>query len=206
MTVRLASKFREDSKDAEVLNGGVGNYNTVRYVNWFLSDLTDLKPTDIVLHYFLNDAETLDPGGGNLLLRHSQLAVTLWIAANRLFGASGETSLVDHYKKVYRDAAPGYRDMLAALDKLGGYADKNGIRVTLSIVPDVHNLTDYPFGFIHEKMAMVAAERGFAFVDLYPGFKGMTPENIWSMPGDPHPNGFGHKVMAQALYDALRKK
>lgn len=204
LTARLTALFAKDGQTVEVLNGGVGNYNTVRYVNWFLSDLTDLKPTDIVVHYFINDAETLDAGGGNFLLRHSQLAVSLWIAANRLLGGGGETSLIDHYKKVYDDSAPSYGAMLVALDKLKDYAKKNQIRVTLSIVPDVHNLTDYPFGFIHTKMAMAAADRGFAFVDLYPGFDGMTPDKIWSMPGDPHPNGVGHEIMAQALFAALR--
>lgn len=206
MTVRMANLFREDGKDVEVLNGGVGNYNTARYINWFLSDLISTKPSDIVVHYFINDAEALDAGGGNFLLRHSQLAVTLWIAANRLFGDSGESSLVDHYRNVYEPNAPGYKAMLQAMDKLKSYADANNVRVTLAMVPDVHNLTDYPFGFIHERMSQVAAERGFEFVDLYPGFQGMTPEKIWSMPGDPHPNALGHEIMAKALYAALREK
>lgn len=204
MTALIEEKFRKDGVEVQVLNGGIGNYNTARYAELFLTRLTKLEPTDIVINYFINDAEILPPGGGNFLLRHSQLAVTLWIAANRQFGRTGMGNLEAHYRAVYDPQAEGYRDMLAALDRIKAYADAHHIRVYLAITPDVHQLANYPFRYIHETMARVAAERGFAFIDLYPPFEREDPAKIWAMPGDPHPNARGHHLMADTLYPVLR--
>ena len=204
MTVLIEEDFRKDGVEVQVLNGGIGNYNTTRYSELFLTRLADLKPTDIVINYFINDAEILPAGGGSFLLRHSQLAVTLWIAANRLFGQTGMGNLEAHYRAVYDPQAEGYKEMLAGLDRIKAWADAHGVRVYLAITPDVHQLNNYPFRYIHERMAQVAAQRGFTFIDLYPPFAHEKPEDIWAMPGDPHPNARGHRLMAETLYPALK--
>jgi lysophospholipase L1-like esterase len=204
LTRRLQDMFDADAgRRVEVLNAGIGNYNTVRYVERFLTKLSALEPTDIVVHYFVNDAEVLERGGGNFLLRHSQLAVTLWIAFNRLFDQGGEAGLLTHYQKAYEPEAVGFLAMKLALARLGDYAASKGARVYLAMTPDVHNLKSYQFGFIHRTMADLAERNGFMFVDMLSSFEGLTPEELWAMPGDPHPNSLGHKIMAEALYPVL---
>ena len=130
LTSLIQQKFAADGKQVQVLNAGIGNYNAERYTELFFKRLEDLKPTDIVVHYFLRDAEKLDAGGGNFLLRNSELAVTAWIAMNRLFGPSGPTVLEDHYKQVYNPEEPGYKAMRASLQKLADDAKANNIRLT----------------------------------------------------------------------------
>lgn len=203
MTARLESMFRNDGADTIVFNAGIGNYNTIRYVEGFLSKLKVIEPTDIVIHYFLNDSEILEPGGGNFLLRNSQLAVTLWIVLNRILKPSGEGTLLDHYRTLYKPDSSGYKTMKKALKRLSEYGRQNGIRLYLAMTPDIHNLTEYKFGFIHEKMAALSAELGYRFIDLLPAMKGIKPEDIWAMPGDPHPNSLGHKIMADAIFPYL---
>lgn len=201
---RLQDMFKAAGDNVVVMNAGIGNYNAERYVQRFLTELTSTQPTDIVVHFFVRDAEKLDAGGGNWFLRNSQLAVTLWIAGSRLFGKSSEKSLVDHYKEVYEPTQPGYQAMLAALVKLKDYAATKGIRVYLAMTPDVHDLVDYKFDFIHERVKGIAEKDGFRYVDLLPAMRNLKPEELWSMPGDPHPNGLGHKLMADALFPALQ--
>jgi lysophospholipase L1-like esterase len=203
VTEQLRKMFKVQGQNVEVLNGGVGNYNAERYVERFFTELKDLKPSDIIIQYFLRDAEKLDPGGGNFLLRNSELAVTLWIAATRLTGRLGEKSLEEHYRSVYRDDQPGYQAMLAALKKLADYAKANNIRIYFAMTPDVHNLRNYPFGYIHDKMRRVAEEDGFVFIDLLPAFGMLSPTQVWAMPGDPHPNALGHHLMAEAIFPVL---
>jgi hypothetical protein len=183
----------------------VGNYNAARYVERFFTELEGLRPSDIVVQYFIRDAEMLDPGGGNIFLRNSELAVTLWIASHRLLERTGQNALVEHYKDVYRADQPGYQDMLKALKRLADYAKANGIRLFLAMTPDVHNLKNYDFSFIHDRMRGVAAEDGYVYIDLLPAFGKLAPEQVWAMPGDPHPNALGHKLMAQAIFPVLRK-
>lgn len=204
MTTLLADKFRNDGVDAVVMNAGIGNYNTERYVELFLKRLTPLEPTDIVVHYFLRDAETLEPASGNWLLRNSELAVTLWELWHRLVDRTGEVGLIDHYKAVYRPDAPGFVTMRAELAKLATYARGHDIRLYLALVPDVHNLGRYPFNFVDSTMEQVAGDLGYRFVDLLPAFGHLSPQQVWAMPGDPHPNALGHRLMADALYPALQ--
>jgi hypothetical protein len=90
----LRQKFVTCGAEVQVLNAGIGNYNAARYVSRFFKELSALEPTDIVVQYFVRDAEALPPGGGNFLLRHSQLAVTMWIAYHRLFDKQGEQNLI----------------------------------------------------------------------------------------------------------------
>lgn len=203
VTARLQAMFRQAGQRVEVLNGGIGNYNAERYVSRFFKELTELKPNDIVVHYFLRDAEDLKPGESNFILRNSELAVTLWIAYHRLFDRNGEQSLVDHYKEVYRPDAPGYLKMQEELKKLADYGKAHGIRMTLAMVPDVHNLVDYKLEFVDRIMGANAKELGYDFVDLLPAMRGLPPQDLWAMPGDPHPNGLGHKLMADAIFKVL---
>jgi lysophospholipase L1-like esterase len=201
---RIERRLREAGQHVQVLNGGVGNYNAERYVSRFFKELSGLNPTDIVVHYFLRDAEDLEPGNGNILLRHSELAVTMWIAYHRLVDRSGERSLVDHYRAVYAPEAPGFLQMKARLKDLADYARAHQIRLYLAMTPDVHNLVDYKFGFVHDTMKAVAQADGYTYVDLLPAMQGRPPEELFAMPGDPHPNALGHQLMADALFPVLK--
>ena len=125
---------------------------------------------------------------------------------NRLAGKVGEKSIEDHYRAAYQADQPGYQAMLAALDKLAAYAKAHNIRLYFAMTPDIHNLANYPFGYIHERMLKIAAADGYAAVDLLPAFGALPPEQVWAMPGDPHPNALGHRLMAEAVYPAAVTK
>jgi hypothetical protein len=200
---RLERMLRDAGERTQVLNGGVGNYNADRYVSRFFKELAGLNPTDIVVHYFLRDAEDLPPGGGNPFLRHSELAVTSWIAFHRLFDKSGEQSLVDHYRSAYEENAPGFQLMQASLKALADYAHARNIRLYLAMTPDVHNLIDYQFGFVHATMRRIAEADDYTFVDLLPAMQGRPPQDLFAMPGDPHPNALGHRLMAEAIFPVV---
>jgi lysophospholipase L1-like esterase len=203
VTQEIQKMFKERGTSVEVLNAGIGNYNAVRYVERFLTKLTDLSPTDIVVHCFLRDAEVLDAGRNNPLLRNSQLAVTAWTTVNRFLNKSKEQTLEDHYKAVFQTTAPGFIEMRRALEKLAQYAKTHNIRLYLAMTPDVHDLVDYKFTFIHDLMEKVAADLGYHYIDLLPAMRNLTPQELWAMPGDPHPNAVGHHRMADAIFPHL---
>jgi hypothetical protein len=200
---RLERMLSDRGQPAQVLNAGVGNYNAERYVSRFFKELSGLNPTDIVVHYFLRDAEDLPAGGGNVVLRHSELAVTLWIAFHRLFDKSGEQTLVDHYAAIYQPDAPGFVEMQTKLKALAEYGRAHHIRLYLAMTPDVHNLVDYKLGFVHDVMRRVAEADGYTYIDFLPAMRGRSPQDLFAMPGDPHPNALGHELMANAIGPAI---
>ncbi len=202
---RLERMLRASGEEAQVLNGGIGNYNAERYVARFFKELTALHPTDIVVHYFLRDAEDLEAGNTNFLLRHSELAVTLWIAYHRLYDRSGEGALVEHYRNAYEPGSRGFAKMSRSLGRLADYAKERGIRIYLAMVPDVHNLINYDFRFVHEAMRRVSDQEGYTYVDLLPALQGRPAKELAAMPGDPHPNALGHELMADAIFPILTR-
>ena len=203
VVARLQKKFRDQNADVEVLNAGIGNYTAPRYVRLFMTRLQALKPTDIVVQYFLRDAESLHSDEGNIVLRNSELAVTLWIALSQAMRNTGEDALLKHYQVVYDPKSPGFNEMKVALKELSDYALKNNIRVYLTMTPDVHDLAKYRFDFIHDTMKGISKDLNFEYVDLLPSMKDLAPATLWAMPGDPHPNALGHQRMADAIFPVL---
>jgi lysophospholipase L1-like esterase len=96
--------------------------------------------------------------------------------------------------------------MKANLRKLADYAKANNIRIYLAMTPDVHNLKQYQLGFIHDLVKRIAEEDGYQYIDLLPAFGGLSPEQVWAMPGDPHPNALGHELMAKAVAPLLMRE
>jgi len=204
ISAQLQKKFKAANINAIVMNAGIGNYNTERYVTLFLEKNKDLNPTDIVVNYYLNDAEVLAPGGGNVLIRNSQLAVTFWILANRLKGTFGHTDLLSHYKETYKKTYPGFIRMNKALGNLANYAKQNNIRLYLMIMPEVHDISNYKYDFAHEIMQEISMAKGYIYVDALPAMKKVDDaQSLWTMPSDPHPNNIAHSMFADILYPFL---
>lgn len=200
---KLRQKILNTGQPVQVLNAGIGNYNAVRYIELFLTKLKTLEPTDIVIHGFVRDAEPIETKSGSFLLKHSQLAVTLWNAYQRFVQKQGEDALVEHYRKCYDPKSESFQAMRLKYQKLAAYAKEHKINVTFVMTPDIHNLKDYKLGFVHDAMKQIAKENNFKYLDLLPVFSGLEAKQIWAMPGDPHPNAYGHQLMAEAIYKAL---
>lgn len=205
LTSLLNERFKADGKNTKVYNAGIGNYNTKRYVHLFLSKLKKIEPTDIVVHYFINDAEVLSSGGASFFVENSQLGATLKMAVSRFTTSTGIDKLVEYYKALYADNSIGYKDMIAAFESLREYCAQHSIRVYFLMTPDIHQLYDYPFDFIHDKMTSLAREKGFTYIDPLESFLKYDPKELWAMPGDPHPNEVGHEIMAEAVYAKLKE-
>ena len=65
----LENKAKNDNLNWATLNGGIGNYYTERYVTNFMENYKDLNPDTVILQYFINDAEILNPQDGNFFTK-----------------------------------------------------------------------------------------------------------------------------------------
>jgi hypothetical protein len=201
----ISERLNESLKGRySVLNAGVGNYNTVRYVNNFIKNLSIIKPEIIIIQYFVNDAEKLEVNSGNLFLQKSQLAVILWSAFHKFKSIINPTTLEDYYQSIYSAENIGFIEMKSSLDKIKLYAEKNNVRIILAMTPDIHSLNPYNLKFVHDIMRKESLSRGFEFIDLLDAFKNVfDTQSIWAMPGDPHPNSLGHELMANHILNFL---
>ena len=92
----------------EVLNAGVGNYNTVQEVEHYLTIDRSFHPDLVILEYFINDAESVPRERSVGLLGRSYLAA---FALSHFDGALRVAGLRprwrEYYASLYRDGSPG---------------------------------------------------------------------------------------------------
>ena len=200
----IQTKLFADSLDYKVLNGSIGNYNTFRYVNNFLSNQIDIFPEVIVINYFINDAETLPIGKPNWLIKNSQLFATLKMTFKKLSSKS-EFDLKSYYRNLYEDESQSFIEMKKSLNKLSEYSIKTNTKILLTVIPDIHFLENYPFEKIHEKIKILSEELGFEYHDLLPTLKNIPFEKLQIIPGDSHPNEFGHQRISESLYPKIKE-
>ena len=71
-------KSNKNGKNWIFINGGIGNYNSTRYVNNYLKNWKDLKFNNIIITYFVNDTEVLNNRKVNFFIEHTHIGVVLW--------------------------------------------------------------------------------------------------------------------------------
>jgi len=206
---RIERLYAADGVNAVVINSGVGNYNTIQEVEYFLTEGYKYHPNVVVLNFFVNDAEPVIPERPPSALMRTCYACVFVIgradALKRRF--LGEQNWYEYYLSLYGDGrAKGWLDANEAIRRLADYCKANNIALLIASLPELHDVQNYRLqritDFVHE-----AADRyGAAFVDLLPYLKDHPSSTLWVTPPDPHPNALAHLLIAQGLYDALKKE
>jgi lysophospholipase L1-like esterase len=203
---RLERLYAQSGTPAEVINTGVGNYNTVQEVQYFLTEGHKYAPDIVLLGFTYNDAEPVpvyrEP---TRFERHCRACIFL---AGRLDSLSrmvaGRPGWAEYYLGLYRDDAAPWRDARAALHRLAAFCAARNIRLVIASFPELHDARHYRLGAITQAIRQVAEQENADFVDLLPAVVNEDPARLWVTPQDVHPNGFGHGLYAELLFKALR--
>ena len=190
----------------EVINTGVGNYNTVQEVTYFLNKGRKLNPDVVVLNYFINDAEPTPLKKQSLLAEHSYAAVvglSAFATLSRTY--LGKADWREYYSNLYRDESPAWQAARKAIGELAAFCRQNGIRLMVVNYPELHILQDYPFAAVTDAVRRLATEHNAAFVDLLPTVREEEPSSLWVSPTDAHPNRKANERFTGAIADGLRR-
>jgi lysophospholipase L1-like esterase len=191
---------------AEVINAGVGNYNTIMEVNYFLNEGHKYRPDIVVLNYVANDAEPVPrPAQPNPFTRACYSCVFVF---GRVDALSRNISLrpgwAAYYLGLYGGGnAKGWLDAKAAIGSLAAYCRSHGIKLLIAHLPELHDVAHYPLQEITELVRQAAGENGAEFVDALPEFKGQEASTLWVSRSDPHPNALANELIANALWRKL---
>jgi len=203
---RIERLYAARGLPVEAINAGVGNYNTVMEVNYFLAEGWKYHPDVVVLNFVPNDAEEIPPHASpNALLDACYACVFLFGRADALLR---EASLRPDWKAYYRGlygggSSPGWRDAKAAIGALATYARAHEIKLLIAHLPELHELAPYPFQDITDLLHAAAKQNGAAFVDVLPQLQSEPPSRLWVSPSDPHPNSRANELIARALLAKL---
>jgi lysophospholipase L1-like esterase len=203
---RVEALFAARGRAVEAINTGVGNYNTIMEVEYFLEEGYKYRPDIVVLNFIPNDAEPTPPHKEpNLLMRHCYSCVFLIGRTDMLLREfSVRPDWKAYYSNLYGNGrAKGWVDAKMAIGRLADYCKAHGIRLLIAHLPDIHGFQPYPLQEVTDLLQQTAKENAVDFIDVMPAFKGQDPDKLWVSPTDAHPNGLGNEIIANALFQKL---
>jgi hypothetical protein len=190
----------------EVLNSGVGNYDSVQEVTYYKTRGRDFHPDLVVLGYFINDPEPVPAEKHIPLIGKSYLVAYL---TNRLDGVlrriGTRPDWKTYYAGLYQENLPGFQACRAALLDLAESTRQDNAKLIVALIPELHQINDsYPFAFAHQKIKNILAPEQVPVLDLIDGLRNHGPEEtLWVTSLDDHPNGKANTLIAAQLRDTI---
>jgi lysophospholipase L1-like esterase len=197
----LEQKLLEAGHDAEVINTGVGNYNTEMEVAYFLERGAKFNPHYVVLNYFINDAEPTPRDRSNILTRNLRALVYFASRADmalRMANVGEHKDWRTYYAELY--GPDGVRRVSEAVAQLAEYCRRNGIRLLLANQPELRDPKNYAFTEVETIVERIAEQHKVRYLNLRPSVSELPPPTLWVTPPDPHPSVAAHEAFAGALF------
>ncbi len=196
-------------KPVEVINTGVGNYNTEQEYTYLKNEGYKYNPQHIMLLYFINDAEPTPEYSDTPILDKSITMVFIWSRIKKILAKfDSNNSFLDYYSNLYSDGNKGWENSKKSLLAIKKEAQRLNSKLTIAICPELRFfLKEYPFMSAHQKILSFLKESKIDFIDLLPVFRSMTKDeqNLWVSLEDSHPNALGNKIIAQGIQDHFLK-
>jgi len=199
---RVEDMLLKSGRDVEVINTGVGNYNTEMEVAYFLERGAKFKPHYVVLNYFINDAEPTPRERSNFLSRNSPAFVYFASRvdmAMRRVNAGEKKDWKSYYAGLY-EGDEGIGRVAAAVERLAKYCRENGIKLYLANQPELRNPAEYAFPQVDRMIEQIAAANQLRYIPLLPAVRDLQPESLWVTRPDPHPSALAHEAFAKELF------
>lgn len=193
----------------EVINTGIGNWNTSQEVEFLISEGLKYHPDMVILGYFLNDAEPIIESrvDQKSWLNKSFLFVFLCSRISKIrMKFDKRTHFRNYYADLYKNE--GWERVQKAFKQLADISKQHNAQVVVMQWPDLHILdpSKYPFRFVHERVGNEAEKNGFAYLDLLPYFEGQVPEELVVAQDDSHPNAKANQIAAEALFRFINQR
>ena len=194
-------------KKYEVVNTGIGNYNTAQELASFKERWLALNPDMVLIGWYINDAEPTPKPSNNWLAYHSYGYV--WLTSN--FDAMERNVGVhknyrEYYRGLYAADQPGWKVCQDAFAELTGICKVRNVPLHILLIPELHTLSgNYEFKDIDDLIRDVGKKSGTEVVDLIDAFPASgDPVQYWASPEDDHPNDKANELMAAKIDATLR--
>jgi len=194
---------------AEVMNTGVGNYDTVQEVTYYETIGWKYHPDLVVLVFFINDPEPVPLEKKGLLIDRSYLIA---FATNRIDGVMRHAGVrpdwKTYYASLYDDNRPGFQACKKALLSLSNSTRSHDAKLLVAILPELHQINNdsYPFKAAHQKIKDVMAAENAPVLELIDGLKDHGPEEtLWVTALDDHPNAKANNLISDQLEQWIRE-
>ena len=134
---------RRNGLNYEVINSGIGNYNTVMEGIYLEENLQIINPDKVILHFFLNDVEFISKKDASIFIEYSYLAAYLYVRLKQsIFGiVSNYSSIGEYYLEMYNDTRKEWNDAQDSIIKMKNLCKSKNIEFMVLIQPDLHDFS-----------------------------------------------------------------
>ncbi|MGH7782256.1 MAG: SGNH/GDSL hydrolase family protein [Candidatus Binatia bacterium] len=187
----------------EVMNTGVGNYDTVQEVTYYETIGRTYHPDLVILVFFINDPEPVPVETKGFLIDRSYLIA---FTTNRFDGVLRHAGVRPDWKKyyssLYDNDRPGFQACKNALVSLANSTRNDGAQLLVAILPELHQINGdtYPFRAAHQKIKDALSTQQVPVVELIDGLKDQGPEEtLWVTPTDDHPDAKANNLISNQM-------
>jgi hypothetical protein len=201
----LLERALDARRPSEIINFGMGNYNTVQEVHLFLDKGLRYRPDQVVLFYFINDAEPTPAPSHLEWLANFRIATFYWSRLKALRARLDPSAGFEaYYRGLYREDAPGWRRAKEALLVLRDTCHEHGIALQVVLLPELHDPAAQLFAREYGLVTEFLRANGIPALDLSPRFAGeRDPMALWVAPDDAHPNARAHRAIADYSFQFI---
>lgn len=204
--LRLRNNQTRKYVTIEVVNAGIGNYNTMQELAYLKREGIKYEPDEVLLAYYLNDPEKTQKEINAPLWIRKLITRAFFISTkNKIFAAFNARRRYNfYYKSLYSEKQwEGHQGTL--LDLVKTTRDR-GIRLTISIFPEFHDLQNYLFLDIHERVAGFFQSHGCLVLDALKVFNGKAARQFWVARDDPHPDAKANQLFADFVFYGIKDR
>ena len=197
------SLTKQDNIPTEVINTGVGNYNSEQEYTFYKNFGFKYNPDITMLLYFINDAEPTPIYKDSIFMEKSIFVVFLWSQLNKIWAKfEKKKKFISYYRQLYIEGSESWSKSKKSLLGIKNLVNKNKKNFIVAICPELRVFKNsYPFEEEHKKILNFLKKSKIYFIDLLPIFKNKVEreESIWVSHEDSHPNALGHKIIAKGI-------
>ena len=199
---KLDERFEQNF---EVINMGVGNYNSAMELALFEEKGLSLKPDAVILSYFINDIEPTSKTSSLLqkLIRKSYfLAYLNGKLIDLRAQINPDYSWTNYYKNLYQ-SQHNIDVNQKSLNKLIEITQQNSIPLIIVNFPEFRQIKGYPFPEATRHIKNIAELGNVNFIDLTDQYREIEPIKLWVSNEDPHPNALAHEIAANSIFNEI---
>jgi hypothetical protein len=200
---------KENSNKYEVINMGVGNYNSTMEVELFKSKGLQFSPDLVVLMYYVDDTEQFQQKSKlqYFFLKHSYfISYFSTLFRKVMLNFNRNLNYKEYYRNLYLPTnSKGLLDASGSIRELMNLCEENKIKLLIVNIPELHGFKDYPFNFATDFIKALADENNISFLDLLPRLVAYPPQSLWVSMEDPHLNAKADTLIAKEIYKKLKE-
>ena len=210
-TTLLENKLNSanQKKRFNVINGGIGNYNTTFEALLLKEKLPLVKPDKVILHYYINDVEIIPCKKIGFFVENSYIISYLENKFKYDKFKSNYSNIGEYYMSLYNDASTGWIEAQKAILEIKNLCGNSNIEFMVLLQPDLHDLSaGSDQDKCHDIIKGFLKTNDIEYLDLINAYRnkyGNNPGKLWVSEDDAHPNSLGHRVIFESLYRYLRK-